>query len=157
MNITVEEYFAAYAGHPDITPERLANGEALIGKVDALLEAAALDGLVLAVNPYTDCLISGSGNGGFRPQACLIGAPKSTHKQGRGVDIYDPQRRLQAWCYRHPELMKELGLTMENGRWTPTWCHLQDTPPGPPGSPWRLDYIPDNSPAKVPALPEQQP
>lgn len=153
--ITVQEYFAAYPDHPDATPERRAAAAGLTKKVDTLLNNAIADGVPLTKNPSTGCYISGQKNGGFRPQDCPIGAPGSTHKRGHGVDLYDPKRALTAWCYRNPAILKGLGLTMEDARWTPGWVHLQDVPPGPLGAIWRLDYIPNNTPPVCAPTPEQ--
>lgn len=153
--LTAAEYFGTYAGHPDITEERRRNAEDLLIRVNALLERAAGDGVALAINPRTGSAVSGETNGGFRPQDCPIGAPRSTHKEARGVDIYDPRRELARWCYREHEWLRQLGLSMEDARWTPGWVHLQSRPPGLAGSPWRLDFVPDSSPARAPALREQ--
>jgi len=141
--------------HADATPEVIAAATAMLIPVNNLLDKMVADGCTMLVNSHTKCYVSGSGNGGFRPQDCPIGAPKSKHKTGHGVDIYDPYRELAKWCYAHPEALQALGLTMENARWTPSWLHLQDVPPGPPGSPWRPDFIPDSSPPKAAALPGQ--
>lgn len=153
--ITLEQYAGRYLNHPDFTPERRANAEQLLAKVNELRALAAEDGVELPVNPSTGCGVSGEGNGGFRPLECPVGAAGSTHKRGRGVDNYDPKRAFARWCYSHPAELKQRGLVMENCRWTPSWLHLQDIPPGPAGSPWRLDYIPNNTPPLAPALPEQ--
>lgn len=155
MSITVADYFGKYWDHPDATPEVRANADHLLSQVNMLLEVMKADGCTLLWNPHTSNLIAGSRNGGFRPQDCPIGAPKSKHKTGRGVDIYDPYRELAKWCYAHPDGLMTLGLTMENARWTPSWLHLQDIPPGPVGSAWRLDFVPSNDPPLAAALPGQ--
>lgn len=155
MNITLADYFGHYANHPDATPEIREAAEKMLRQVDMLLNVMKADGCTLLWNPHTSNLVSGSGNGGFRPQDCPIGAPKSKHKTGHGVDIYDPYRELAKWCYAHPDGLQTLGLCMENARWTPSWLHLQDIPPGPPGSAWRLDFVPSNDPPMAAALPGQ--
>ena len=155
MRITETDYFGQYQDSPDATDQVRAAANVLLEKVDNLLNQMVADGCTLLVNSHTKCYVSGSGNGGFRPQSCPVGAPKSKHKTGHGVDIYDPYRELAKWCYMHPEALQTLGLSMEDARWTPSWLHLQDIPPGMPGSDWRLDFVPDNSPAKAAALPGQ--
>ena len=155
--ITVAEYVGPYVDSPDWNPETTAAAMIMLEKVNSLLDKYVEDGGLLVINPSTGTLISGEKNGGFRPQNCPIGAPRSKHKTGHGVDVYcpAPNRELSRWCYAHPEELESRGLCMEDARWTLGWAHFQDVPPGPPGSPWRLDFIPDLSPAKCAALPEQ--
>jgi hypothetical protein len=153
--ITIDDYLGPYRHDPDVTPEVLSAAEGLLIPVNALLTEMVADGCTLLANPYNRTHVSGGGNGGFRPQSCPIGAPHSKHKTGHGVDIYDPYRELAKWCYAHPERMQIHGLSMEDARWTPSWLHLQDLPPGPPGSSWRQDFIPDSSAPKAAALPGQ--
>lgn len=153
--ITNTQYLGPYYGHPDVTADVVSAIGGLLPKVNMLLGMAEADGVVLLINPATGCHISGSGNGGFRPMACSIGAANSKHKHGHGVDIYDPHGTFAAWCYKNADKLKGLGLGMENHRWTPSWCHLQDVPPGPPGSPWRLDFVPSTELPLCAALAEQ--
>lgn len=153
--ITLEQYAGPYLAHPDFTPERRANAAVLLSKVNELRQQAADDGVDFHDDPDTGCGISGEKNGGFRPMDCPVGAAGSTHKKGRGIDNYDPHRAFAAWCYANPDRLKALGLCMENCRWTPNWLHLQDIPPGPAGSPWRLDFIPNSTQPLVAALPAQ--
>lgn len=149
LDITLAEYFGAYAAHPDATPLRKANASALLRAVNDLYARAAQDGCELPDNPATGSGVSGNGHGGFRPQDCQVGASSSTHKEGRGVDRYDPHREFAAWCLAHPEELTRRGLHMEDPRWTPTWVHLQDVPPAS----GRLVYVPSSAPAlaKAPA------
>lgn len=144
--IELAHYFKAYAGHPDITPEIEAAAQAMLNKVNELREMAAGDGVAFKVNPDTGTHISGQKNGGFRPQDCPIGAAKSAHKIGRGVDNYDPDRRFASWCLAHPDELKACGLWMEDPRWTPSWVHLQDYAPGS----GKLVFIPSSAPALAP-------
>lgn len=127
--ITAAQYFGDYAEHPDATAERRYHATGWLDVVNDLLEVAAADGCELPENPVTGCLISGSGNGGFRPQDCKVGMENSTHKEGRGGDIYDLSRQFASWCLAHPEELEKRGLYMEDPRWTPSWVHLQDVPP----------------------------
>ena len=84
MSVTADDYFAAYAGHPEITPAIETNADLLLGKVNALLEECIANGWTPRVNPATGTLISGQQNGGWRPSDCPIGSPQSSHKTGRG-------------------------------------------------------------------------
>lgn len=126
--ITQEDYFKAYAGHPEITDEIRINAAGLLTAVNALLEDAIAQGWEPKVNPATGTLISGQQNGGWRPQACPIGAPKSSHKQGRGVDVADGDGELDRTI--DDAMLKRHGLFREHPDATAGWCHLTDRAPG---------------------------
>lgn len=143
MTISRDDYFKAYAGHPEITPEIEANADDLLERVNALRAEAAADGVPMPTNPKTGTPISGDKNGGFRPQACPVGAPASPHKQGNGVDNYDPHRSLASWCMAHLDRLAAHGLYMEDPRWTPTWTHLQRVAPRS----GKVVFIPSTEPA----------
>lgn len=128
--LTPDDIFAAYAGHSGITDEHRANAEELCGRVNALLERAEADGVVVTINPKTGTQISGNQNGGWRPQSCSIGAPNSAHKQGMAVDLFDPGNVLDRWIMQRPkvdgwpDVLVELELSIEHPDATPGWCHL---------------------------------
>lgn len=153
--ITAEKYFGPYAASPDATPQVRASAEAMIAMVNDLRETAIAAGVPEYINPFNASPISGSGHGGFRDQACTIGATRSTHKTGHGVDIWDPHRELARWCIENLAELRARGLHMEDPRWTPTWVHLQDIPPGNPPIPTKTVYIPSNAPPLAAALPGQ--
>lgn len=126
--ITLADYFAGWAGHAQISTEHRANAEVLLVKVNALLlELATLYACTLDLNPKTGSLISGTRNGGWRPQDCPEGAPNSSHKQGRGVDIYDADGDLDATI--NDALLKKHGLYREHPAQTKSWLHLSDRAP----------------------------
>jgi len=122
MILTLVDYFGRWINHPDATPERKANAMVLIDKVNRLLAKAFVSGIVLPVNPNTDCCVSGETFGGFRPQECPQGAPHSSHKEGAGVDIFDPKNALDDWLT--DELLEEFDLYREHPDDTKHWCHL---------------------------------
>lgn len=126
--ISQKDLFGQWAGSPDATVERWENARRLLPRVNKLLEAAEEDGVVVPQNPHTGSQISGNGLGGFRPQSCAIGAPKSAHKQGKAVDVFDPQGALERWLT--DELLEEFGLYREEPNATPGWVHLTDRAPG---------------------------
>ena len=140
--ISESQYFGKYANHPDATAERRFHATVMLDIVNNLLETAAADGCELPENPNTGNQISGNGNGGFRPQNSQVGAGSSKHKDGRAVDIFDPKRQFASWCLAHPDELTKRGLHMEDPRWTPTWLHLQDVPPGS----GKLVFIPSSDP-----------
>lgn len=127
VTITVEQYFRAYVGHAEITPEIHENAVELLGKVNALLEECVAQGWTPRVNPVTGTLISGQQNGGWRPQACPVGAPSSSHKQGRGVDIADGNGELDAMV--DAAMLERHGLYKEHEDATPGWLHVSDRAP----------------------------
>lgn len=125
--ITLEDYFGTFADHPDATPERKANAETLLDRVNALLNDAETDGLPGPINPATGSRVSGETLGGFRPQDAAQGAPKSNHKQGRAIDIFDPGNKLDAWL--DDAKLEHFDLYREAPDATRGWCHLASVPP----------------------------
>ena len=124
--ITVQQYAGKFVESESWTPERKANAEKLLGKVAELMELAKADGVRFPVNPKTGSIISGSGLGGFRPQDCKVGAPKSAHKQGLAVDIYDPTGKIDAWCMEnigYGQALPEVGIYLEHPCKTIGWSH----------------------------------
>lgn len=127
MTITTEHYFKAYADHPEITDEIRANAENLLGRVDLLLDECVSMGWEPTTNPATGTYISGQDNGGWRPQACPIGAPSSSHKTGAGVDVADADGSLDAMIT--DDLLARHGLYRESPDFTNGWVHLTTRPP----------------------------
>ena len=136
--ISLEQYLGKYANHDDATADVKVEAEILLEKVNALMGEAFADGVDFKVNPATMSHVAGNGNGGFRPQDCAEGAPKSSHKQGRAVDVYDGGRAdkqpFGRWCAANDgERLVKHGLYMEHplstqGKWT-CWVHLTTREP----------------------------
>ena len=126
--ITLDQYFGIYASHADAGPGMYAAAEAMLEKVNALLDKAQSSGIQPEVNPNTNSQVSGEFNGGFRPQDCPVGAAKSSHKQARAVDVFDPHNALDGWIT--DDILVEFGLYREHPDDTPRWCHLSDKAPG---------------------------
>lgn len=141
--ISLGEYLGPYKAHPDVGAVIIANANDLLTRVNRIHQLAEADGVVFQTNPATHSRISGSGNGGFRPRDTKTGMPNSTHKDGRGLDTYDPHREFASWCIEHFTVLAEHGLHMEDARWTPSWVHLQSVPP----KSGKTVYIPSNAPA----------
>lgn len=125
--ITIDQYFGRWNSDADATVERRRNAEAMLKKVNPALAAAEADGVKLQINRNTKSQISGNTYGGFRPQSCPQGAPHSSHKEGRGVDVYDPDGELDEWL--DDEKLEGFGLYREAPESTPGWCHLTDRAP----------------------------
>jgi hypothetical protein len=123
MLFTLEEYFAGYPNHPDITKEVKGNATKLITACTALSASVKLAGIQFKINPGTGTVLSGVKNGGFRPQSCTVGTPKSSHKQGLAVDIFDPHEDIDNWCMKHQNELQKYGIYMEDPKHTPHWSH----------------------------------
>ncbi|MGH8764210.1 MAG: hypothetical protein ACRET8_00680 [Burkholderiales bacterium] len=135
--ITLAQYFAAKTH----TAEQEAAAKDLLTRVDALaIEALAAGRFSRPICPNTGSEISGSkggsGDGGFRLQSATTGSAKSSHKQGKGVDVYDPGDELDTWLDEFEngeggnEVLQRHGLYREHPDSTPGWCHLSTRAPG---------------------------
>jgi hypothetical protein len=127
LPITLEQYLGKYLEHPDCTPGVKGNAIVLLDLVNAGLLLAQGDGVQLRINPITGSLVAGSGNGGFRPDECPIGALASWHKRhyrpGRArelgpaaCDVYDPARELVAWSLENKARWSRSGSWRWSGR-----------------------------------------
>lgn len=126
--ITIEEYVGPHGCTPDWTLARLDNAEHLLLQVNALLEDVTTRfALEPEVNPNTGSQVSGETFGGFRPQSCPQGAPNSSHKEGLGVDIYDPRNALDDVL--NDTLLAQYQLYREHPNATLGWCHLTTRAP----------------------------
>ncbi len=125
--ITVEQYFGQYAGRPEITQKLTDSAALLLAAVNTLLDRASADGVTLYTNPHTSSKISGQMNGGWRPRNCPIGASDSSHKQARGIDIYDPLNAIDRWIT--DVILTEFDVYREAPEYTTNWCHLTNRPP----------------------------
>lgn len=125
--ISIEQYFGKYGKtHKDAIPSRYANAQLLLVKVNKLMAIAMEDGVSFPDSPVTKSQVSGSENGGFRPQDCSIGAIHSAHKEGLAVDIYDPKGEIDDWLNNSPVARKaisELDMYFEVMSKTVGWSH----------------------------------
>lgn len=126
--LTIEQYFGRWMVHNDVTQERYDNAVELVRRVNEFIAEAPP--ALIRENPATRSIISGNHYGGFRTLACTVGAPKSHHKQGRAVDIFDPDNRLDDWCFKNEALLEKHKLWMEHPDATKGWAHFQTQPPG---------------------------
>lgn len=124
-DLTLAQVFGTYARNKDITPEITENATRLVIAVNTLKRALEADGVKFEINPGTRSIVSGITNGGFRPQACKIGAPNSAHKQGLAVDIYDPSNRIDTWLWQNAKTfdLSHYGLYFERQEETDHWSH----------------------------------
>lgn len=131
--ITEAQYFGKFLDHPDATPERKAAAASLLASCKQLENFALQDGVVFPINPFTKSGVSGSLYGGFRPQDCKIGAAKSSHKEAKAVDLYDPLGHIDAWCMANIERggrLEQCGIYLEHPSKTNGWSHWSIKAPG---------------------------
>ena len=123
--VTLADYFKGYAGHKGITAEHERNAALLLDRVNTLLRRAVETRTVdLETNPITGTLVGGQQNGGWRPQECRIGAPRSAHKTGEAVDIYDSDGDIDNCIMANQNWLTELGLCIEHPSATRGWTHV---------------------------------
>lgn len=93
-----------------------------------------LDKLLIIINKIQDAYGKKFKiNSGWRPPSINENTPgaaaKSRHMIGLAVDIADTDGAIMNWVLNNLALMKELGVYLEDWRWTPTWTHFQIVPP----------------------------
>lgn len=54
---------------------------------------------------------------------------KSQHLTGRAIDIQDGDGKLKKWIQENVSKLEEVGLYVEDFRYTKNWVHLQSTAP----------------------------
>lgn len=123
--ILLSEYFQSKPH----TPEHEAAATDLLARVENLCTTLAWD---YPIDPDTGTSISGSkggaGDGGFRLTTATTGSAKSSHKEAKAVDIYDPANLLDDLIT--DALLTAYGLYREHPDDTPGWCHLTTRAPG---------------------------
>lgn len=123
--ITLAQYVGPHAKSKDWTQWRRDTANLLLLRVNALMARAERDGVVFPVNPVTGSQVSGTTYGGFRPQDCPIGKSNSTHKDGAGIDLFDPNNRIDDWCMDHQSILVANAIWLEHPDHTNTWSHWQ--------------------------------
>lgn len=120
--ITLTDYFAGHANHPEINQGHIDNAIELLHRVNGLLRRALESGKVdLDTNPITGTLISGIDDGGWRPLMSNEGSKNSSHKEGRGIDVYDPDGDIDEWI--DDDVLELFGLFREHPSQTRGWFH----------------------------------
>lgn len=92
-------------------------------------------------------------NSGWRPKSVndvtANSGASSKHITAEAIDLPDADRTLATWCVDNLDVLEEIGLWMENPRWTPTWVHVQIVPP----KSGRRVYIPSSAKPLDPDFP----
>ena len=134
--ITLNQYFGTKPHAPIHEQAALE----LLERVGKLTDEAIAEGAFQrAMDPDTGTEISGSrggtGDGGYRMNTSITGKPGSAHKEGKGVDVYDPADRLDLWIHKFEDgkggntKLAQYDLYREHMDDTPGWCHLQTRSP----------------------------
>ena len=127
--ITIEQYAGKYSTSPDWNETRKKNAAAMLLKVNSFIDYLQTQGVPFLINIATKSNISGHIDGGFRPQSCPVGAQTSAHKEGRAVDIHDPEERIEKYITEHADLLTKFNLYREAPQATLGWVHLTDRAP----------------------------
>ena len=113
-------------------------------KADALTTVDRVNQLLSAFGAKRDV------DSGYRPAAIndrTAGAAKnSKHEVCEACDLEDKDGKLWKWAVHNLDVLKALGLWMEDPRWTPDWLHVQIVPPE---SGHRV-FVPSIAPAPAP-------
>ncbi len=124
MTITLDQYFQSKPH----TPEQAEAATDLLGRVERLCAALAWD---WPFDPDTGTSVSGSkggqGDGGFRLMTATTGRTASSHKEARGVDVFDPKNELDDLIT--DALLSAYGLYRESPESTIGWCHMTTRAP----------------------------
>lgn len=114
--ITIEEVLMGRDKANPLTPEQWRNLADLMGRINIVRAA------------YGKSLTVSSG---YRPPAqnsAAGGAKNSTHMSCQAVDFADPKGEFSKWCLANMDLLKRVGLFLEDPKYTTTWTHLQTRP-----------------------------
>lgn len=134
--ITLEQY-----RRKPMPPAHVTSAEDLLRRRNALrAEWTLATGKTCPIDPDTESEISGvargDGDGGYRTPGTRTGAAGSSHRDGRGVDDYDPLNELDSWLDQFEDgqggngMLEKHGLYREHPSATPGWCHLSTKAPG---------------------------
>jgi len=135
MSISMQEILMGRAQFQDLPKDYQDNLMDLLEKINKVRDAYGKPMIV---------------NSGYRTpainEATANSGKNSWHMKCAAVDISDIDGSLWKWTINNLDLMKELGLWMEDKRWTPTWTHYQIYAPN---SGHRI-FIPNSNPASAP-------
>lgn len=132
--ITSAEYFRK----PHSAAQEAATVDLLDRRNRLRADWSAATGMTAPVDPDTGTEISGKkggdGDGGFRTPGSREGAANSSHREGRGVDDFDPDDAFDSWLdgFEADGLntkLTEYGLYREHPSATPGWSHLTTRAP----------------------------
>ena len=131
MELTLAQYFSGHANSTECTSAVIENAARLIVVCNNVKTELETKGVIFFVNPNTNSIISGSYNGwgGFRTLSCKVGTVSSSHKEGLGVDLHDPDDDIDNYLFDdHAKnsihsILSRHGLYIEHPYSTRSWSH----------------------------------
>jgi hypothetical protein len=123
----------------ELTAEINKNAQVTVAKANELLERAGRSDIDQVASGWRPAAVN---------DATANAARSSRHLTAEAVDLPDADRTLAGWCVDNLDTLKEIGLWMEDPRWTPTWIHLQIVPP----KSGKVVYIPSTKPPLDPSF-----
>lgn len=116
--ITLKDWVTSSGKYPErakeLTPDVVLSAEEFLILVNDLLEQLGI--------------ASASVSSGFRPASVNSKIPnaakRSAHMSGKAIDLIDIDGSLKKLIASKPEIMRKLGLFLEDPASTPTWCHV---------------------------------
>ena len=140
--ITLQSYYKGrdIQNREELTDEIEENSAETVRRVNELLERSGFKSIEKV-------------NSGWRPQsindATSNAAGHSKHLTGEACDLPDPDGSLRGWAVDNLDVLADIGLWIEDPRWTPTWLHVQTVPP----KSGKRVFIPSTAPATDPDFP----
>jgi len=119
--ITLDMYLNKHKNNPELDQTVINNAKELLKRVNSLFTEIGMDSWDIIVTS------------GWRPRAYNLsvgGARKSRHIKGQAIDLYDPTGQLYEILSRHLPKLTRRRLSLEDGRYTKGWVHIQWPPPG---------------------------
>ena len=117
--ISMEELLMGRAKFQELSEELQVNGKNLLDKLN---QVRTLYGKPMYVNS------------GYRRQsdndATANASKASKHMLLLACDFRDNDGELRKWCLEHLQQLKDIGIYLEDFRWTPNWVHMQIVAPG---------------------------
>ena len=140
--ITLQAYYKGrdIQNRDELTDDIRANAEITVERVNELLERSGFKSISTV-------------NSGWRPQgindATANAAKGSKHLTAEACDLPDVGGVLRTWAVDNLDVLADIGLWIEDPRWTKTWLHVQTVPP----KSGKRVFIPSTAPATDPDFP----
>lgn len=139
--ITIDQFLMGRDKASPIDDEMRTSAQHLLSKINEFMEH------FYKANPNAQRVVTS----GYRPAAInakVGGAKKSHHQACRAVDLSDSDRRLANFCLDNLQLLADLGLWIEDPRWTRNWVHFQLVSPAS----GKRVFVPNSSPSTDPGF-----
>ena len=129
----------------EVTDEVRRNAEITVERVNELLARAGRSDINSVASGFRTKAVN---------DATSNSAKASRHLTAEAVDLPDADRQLAEWCVDNLDVLRKIGLWLEDPRWTWSehgnhWIHLQCVPP----KSGKLVYVPNSNPPLDPSFP----